>query len=295
MMNPITDFTSVEFLAFYATLVAAVGGFCFWYRRVSDPTRRLPPLEPANAVDPYELAYLRGGEDELARVVVVGLVERGFLELQPAENELFGRTLFRVPEPGIVATATRPAVGVLSPLEDEVYEWFAERRTILEMVRDQLPARLGPYCLPFEERLQQEHLLSADESWHRWPTAIAAAAMLVWIGGSRLLVALERDRPVGLLVVLMAAAVIVPVAVSTRKRVSARGEEYLTRLGDHVADVPESQGMPLALAVSLLGPSALAGTSLDGLGDQWTGSRPPGDEAGGCGACGGCGGCGGCG
>jgi uncharacterized protein (TIGR04222 family) len=42
---------------------------------------------PGN-LDPYEVAYLRGGRNEVARVVIVSLVERRILELQQPDSGL---------------------------------------------------------------------------------------------------------------------------------------------------------------------------------------------------------------
>ena len=76
-MNPITDFNANQFLLFYLVLILLVAAIGWWRREMADWTADLtPPSVPAD-LDPYEVAYLRGGENEVARVAIVSLTERG--------------------------------------------------------------------------------------------------------------------------------------------------------------------------------------------------------------------------
>src|SRR2546427_7205998 len=82
MKNPITELTGPEFLLFYGIVIVVTVAFCWWRRNSSDTTASLPlPLIP-ECVDPYELAYLRGGENEVTRVVIVRLTELAYLCLE---------------------------------------------------------------------------------------------------------------------------------------------------------------------------------------------------------------------
>jgi hypothetical protein len=115
-----------------------------------------PFHQAPGGVDPYEVAYLRGGRNEVARVVIVSLVERRILELQrpdsgPLRSFVKGSKF-------IGQRSARPAIR-LSELEQAVYDWFAEPRPVGDIFRKSLPEELTPYCLPFEERLQRRQLL----------------------------------------------------------------------------------------------------------------------------------------
>ena len=62
MKNPITQLTGPEFLVFYAIVIAVTAAFCWWRRRNTDITASLPLPSLPQRVDPYEVAYLRGGK-----------------------------------------------------------------------------------------------------------------------------------------------------------------------------------------------------------------------------------------
>jgi uncharacterized membrane protein YgcG len=111
----------------------------------------------AGGPDPYEIAYLRGGQNEVARVVMVSLVERHVLELQQPEAGVL-RSLVRNSK-YIGQRSARSAVR-LSELEQTVYDWFAQPRAVSKVFQQSLPQQLAPYCLAFEERLQRRQLLS---------------------------------------------------------------------------------------------------------------------------------------
>ena len=110
---------------------------------------------PGN-LDPYEVAYLRGGRNEVARVVIVSLVERRILELQQPDRGLLRS--FAKDSKFVGQRPARPAIS-LSELERTVYHWFDEPRQVSDVFSKSLPAEITPYCLPFEERLQRRQLL----------------------------------------------------------------------------------------------------------------------------------------
>jgi uncharacterized protein (TIGR04222 family) len=111
----------------------------------------------AGGTDAYEIAYLRGGQNEVARVVLVSLVERHILELQQSDAGVLRH--FVRNSKSIGQRDARPAVR-LSELEQTVYDWFARPRAVSDVFQKSLPQQLAPYCLAFEERLQRRQLLS---------------------------------------------------------------------------------------------------------------------------------------
>ena len=74
--NPLADLSGPHFLLLYACVIV---GTLFWValsRQGLDPaSEERPPLVPAHP-DPYEIAYLRGGENEVTRVTVFSLIQR---------------------------------------------------------------------------------------------------------------------------------------------------------------------------------------------------------------------------
>src|SRR5215471_20544778 len=78
--NPIADLYGPHFLILYGAVgVVVLAGAYFWIAS-HDSTGELAPLPIPASPDPYEVAYLRGGVNELIRVGVFDLINRGFLE-----------------------------------------------------------------------------------------------------------------------------------------------------------------------------------------------------------------------
>src|SRR5262245_58311467 len=113
-MNPITDFNAREFLTFYAVFILTVSIVRAWFNRNSDRTLD-ETWTPPVAANAYDIAYLRGGANELTRVAVVGLAERGFLE---ARAKTIGQA------------AGHPNPATLTPLERSIFDFFQPERTV---------------------------------------------------------------------------------------------------------------------------------------------------------------------
>ena len=295
MMNPITSLPAAEFLLLYGMLIALIVALAAAYLWAGDPTRYLIP-QVQGRIDPYEVAYLRGGQNELARVVMVSLVERGLLECGSAKgllSSVLGSTKY------ITQTTKRPGPGSLSTLEQEVYGWFADRRSVGEVFSDELPARLGSFCLPLEERLQQQQLLQGDDEAPRWHVIAPGILVISAIALARIVVALQRGRPFGFLIAMCVVGVVV-LLLASKRRLTALGRAYLAQLRSHLR--PEAggpEGMDYAFAAAVAGTAALANTPLADLGTEFKKGEQEataacggdgGDGGGGCGGCGGCGG-----
>lgn len=280
MSDPITGLSDGAFLLFYATVCTATLAACRWYVRSHDATRSMLPPPIPLTVDPYEIAYMRGGENELTRVVIVSLTERGYL---------------RTTEQGIERTEAPPAR--LVGAEETTYEWLSIHRTPEEVFASDLPQRVRAHCLGYDERLQEERLV-ADEAAKAfgWKAAVSGGLVILGIGGWRLLNGLVREQPVGFLVFMGLAGLGILIGLcSSRGQLTARGRAYADRLKGTLDSLRASTGGRYALAAAVLGMGSLAGTPYAKLGDLFRKAGSSG--SGGCGAdgCGdGCGGCGGC-
>jgi uncharacterized protein (TIGR04222 family) len=257
-MNPITDFNAREFLTFYAVFILAVWMVRAWFNWRSDRTLDetwTPPLTP-NA---YDVAYLRGGASELARVAIVGLTERGFLE---ARAQTIGQA------------QGHPNPATLTALERSVFDFFQPERTVREIEQAGLRVRVNPHVLTFEERLQAAQLLSPSHiiAAARGTAVMAAAAIFV-VGFARFLVALQRHRPAGFLIA-MGVVGMIAVAWPRIGRLSRRGKAYLDSLREAASSFAtrgtEPSDTSLFMATALFGMSALSGSSQDALGEMFT-------------------------
>jgi uncharacterized protein (TIGR04222 family) len=309
-MNPITDFNAREFLTFYALFILVVWMVRSWFDWQSDQTLDDTWTPPVMA-NPYDVAYLRGGADELARVAIVGLAERGFLDVRAQT----------------IAQATgHPNPAMLTPLERSVFDFFQPERTVRDMEKAGLRVRVNPHVLSYEERLQSQQLLSPPNVIHAARrSAFLGAAAIVVVGFARFLVALERHRPAGFLIAMGIVGAII-VALPSIGRLSRRGKAYLASLRGTASSFnargAESPDTSLFMLTALFGMTALSGSPQEALGEMFTrqkaasadssdgagwfvggggggsdgGGGAGGDGGGGGGSCGGGGGgCGGCG
>ena len=104
-MSPF-DLRGPQFLVFYLILGTLVVTLLFMLRRLIDPAGAVK----VDMSDPYLIAFLRGGKDELVRVATISLVHRKLLQVSD--------TLVSVTSPGV-------ADGVRIPIERQLLLYFA--------------------------------------------------------------------------------------------------------------------------------------------------------------------------
>ena len=250
MHNVVADMYGPYFLAFYATVIVVVIVACFISIRSIDRTRSLePPAIPAK-LDPYEVAYLRGGENEVARVAIASLIQRGLLQIieertflsKPKRMNRVGcggssgrrRTTF-LSKTRKVDRGRKPIANELRPIEALVLKWSGfptDPRSIF--AADGIPTLLEESCFPFKEALTEKNLLAPKEMkavgvlvW------LAGSALILGLGGYKLWVALAKGHTnvaflciLGLLGVVFLAVV----CMGLLPRISLLGKAYLERL-----------------------------------------------------------------
>ncbi len=116
--NPIADMYGPYFLLFYGTVITMVVAGCWLALRSTDPSSLPPPPIPVQP-DPYEIAYLRGGPNEVTRLAIFSLLQRGYLEVQEHPTKFWQNAK---PQQ-IMRTAITPATGDLSPIDRLTYQW----------------------------------------------------------------------------------------------------------------------------------------------------------------------------
>jgi hypothetical protein len=223
------------------------------------------PIAPGR-VDPYEVAYLRGGRNELARVIIISLVERQLLELSTPDTGLLrsfvrGTRYIRQRNPRV-----HP---VLSQVEQAVYGWFGEPRSTADVFRQSLPGQLSTYCLQLEERLQRQQLVNGDEGVLPWPLRLVFRRRLTAQGRAYLAQLRSRTRPVA-----------DPAPYAFAAAVAGTSALAATPLSDLGAEFKKSERQDAS------GCGGWAG---------WSGGCGGVSCSGGCGGASGCGGGGGCG
>ncbi len=320
--NAVADLYGPYFLLFYAAVIVVSIVAARRSIRSADWTRELDPLEVPAKLDPYEVAYLRGGANEVTRVAIASLIQRGVLQITEQKARLSVKKW--------IDLGRTPSPGELAPIENAIRKWSgfpAEPRAIF--AAGGLAARIEPVCDQFEDELTERGLLAPREELRSlarrlWSFGIL---ILVGLGGYKLAVAHAKGHHnVGLLWFMMiAGGLFYTIACRSLPRLTARGKDYLYRLklaysglrpeidagGDWTVNGAEDSPTPRGgraaaasseclLLVGIFGIPALAGTPLSDMTTMFrmgprrvNGNGGCGGASGGCGGGGGGGGCGG--
>ena len=320
--NPIGNMAGPDFLAFYLVVIAATLCACAWrIARSQHPTPQIPeiPFYP----DPYEIAYLRGGANEVFRLALFSLFQRGYLEIS-------GKGAAQKIGPA----AAPPNFDSLSALARTTLAAFAAPQRVSGLLQSAAADRISVYCQGYERQMRQNGLLETGTT--RAARGQAGGIGLFVIAGLGCYkwnaAVLNGHHNVGFLILMGFFALIVLAVICFPQRLSKTGKDYLRRLQGAFSQIktqaqisyPESSAEDAyLLTMSVFGMEALAGTpyapfhqmfcqaasagGADSSGGSWSSCSSDGGHGGGscsgggghsCGggsSCGGHGGCGGCG
>lgn len=247
-MNPL-DLKGPEFLVFYCGLLAMVSVLAFMVRRFSLGRAEFP--QGATDLDPYEVAYLSGGIERATQAVIANLYHRKLLKV-----DLVGRSFD--------ATGELPTNA--HPLERELHG--SARLVDYDMMRGATIA----YEPQLRSRLERLGLLPSQSMSSRARMLPALlVGLVVFVGIAKILIGLDRGRPVGFLFVLVLIAFAVAVLfLVLRVHASRAGQvvigHYKRRNGalwlNSTSDPTHLSGNDLALAVGLFGVGMLAAPHL---------------------------------
>jgi uncharacterized protein (TIGR04222 family) len=283
-----------NFLMLYGWIVVLTMALCHWALHRPDWTAELPPLAIPADPDPYEIAYLRGGVNELSRLLFFSLMERGYLSIVDSKKHLIQRT------------RGHAELAPLIPIERTMLDWFSEPRPTHD-VFSEIAGRIELYYPAYRKHLEAEDLIVWREPQERrvWQIRLVGVLVILGLGGYKLLAATATGHTnVGFLIGMAGISVLILMQAIKPPRLSIRGQAYLARLRTAYGGLRYERTMvnpgevePAAmLLVGLFGLEALQGTAHDVYSELFSTSSS-GVGTSGCGADsgGGCGGCGGCG
>lgn len=311
--NPLANMKGSNFLLLYIVVTVASCIVYYLLKNNLDWTAKMPLPQIPPSPDPYEIAYLRGGENEFARAVVFSLVQKGFLEIVNDEKASY-----------ISLVRLQPNWTTLSQMERNVLGWFQETREVKHIFESHgFVENLKPYSAGFEQKLQSGHMLTPQD------VIIKTRMLGLMIGGSVLLLgaykfvaAIMHGRYNIIFLAMLAFITFIVFSIIARtSRLSALGKQYLARLQnafDRLKTQVQQSGIPqnasgtamasvdpFLLTVGLFGAGALAGTMYNEYEKAFHRSAATGGSgcgsscgssscsSGGDGGGGGCGGCGG--
>ena len=329
--NPIAHLWGPYFLALYAMVLAIMLAPILWYRRRADQSMELGDLPIPLKIDPYQLAYLRGGLLEVLRLATVDLYQRGLI-VDSLPDSSGAKRLHLLPEANL-ADLDRSLQAVAS--------FYRTPRKPTELLEADLSVAFSEKTARWEQWIESERLHhSADARVHHRTLQSVMLAICFALGTCMLVSAPvianaktwsnnERDELafeymlehpsvlllMGGLMTFSAASLVI--STTQLPQLTGRGRRFINNLQTAFARLRRTQSVASAtsnvsptdeepdyavpvLAMGLFGVAALQGGPLDILFEQYEKSTEAGSACGvGCGSsCGsgdGGGGCGGCG
>jgi uncharacterized protein (TIGR04222 family) len=235
--NPL-DWDGTSFLKLFGLL--AIGALIWGIR-----TRRGPEMEGTTggaALSPYEAAYLTGGAPRVVDAAVAELLARGAATWEPSTQTVQVSSTTGLPAP--LDVVARQLQSTPDP------------KRALPLIENSLS--------PMMQTLRLRGLVNdEDQTRERGRRAAMPAFLLLGLGVTKIVVGIVRDRPVGFLILLCIAVLIMAVVfLRSAARVSRAGQDALRRArSDHAAAMRAPRQQDMAIAVALLGTAALAGTA----------------------------------
>ncbi len=142
--NPLATMYGPYFLILYGSLIFFTLIALGISRSQIDKTNNLslPPI-PAQ-IDPYEIAYLRGGINEVARSVIFALMQKGFIEILKDSTKT------------VINKTSPPTRRNLIQIEQLALDWHGNSREPKEVFDSNgLVAQLEGYRQMYQARLEQ--------------------------------------------------------------------------------------------------------------------------------------------
>ena len=302
--DPIATMPGPAFLLFYSILfVAAMYALRRRIKSLNTQSDSLPPLKLPEKIDPYQIAFLRGGENEVLRTAMVELVDQGVITQTLPTKPL--AKLFPTKPVTWESKVDEESIKNFTPLQQQLINHFRIPQKAESIFSTTNITISKDATESFREWIQKESLLNNYDQWN----SIRTMAWMLFLGLEatalyKLAAALaNRHHNVFFLVLYMIATPIAILIVLQRKRLSDRGRAFLNdvqaacsavRLLKRAQTQPPSNPSLLAadvslplLAMGVYGVASLPGSSLDPIYKSYQKSVA---TTGGCGvASGGCG------
>ncbi|MBK7992004.1 MAG: TIGR04222 domain-containing membrane protein [Blastocatellia bacterium] len=293
--NALTNLHGFQFLFLYIS-VAATTIFATWLMvRRQDKTDKMPPLHVPKTPDIYEIAYLRGKENEIIRLSILNLISQAYLQIVSDK---------------ISKNPNHPDPGLLSTLDKQIFAACYNGMEAKDVFSNPTISNIAiRYCETYQQNLETKHLLTSQEvKQAAWGIGTAGALLLMCLSGYKIAVAISQGRHnIGFLIFLTIISLVILIFAAKPPRLSKRGKNYLEMLKQVFSNLSNKESLSATstfdpaiapMAMAIFGVGILAGTSFDSFEHAFHRSASAGNY-GGCGSscgsssCGGGGGCGG--
>jgi uncharacterized protein (TIGR04222 family) len=273
--NPLATMYGPYFLLLYGFVIFFTLIILAIIKRGVDDTDEMPLPPIPTHIDPYEIAYLRGGTNEVVRSVVFSLLQKDFIEL----NTDGKKTEIRQNDNGAGAAG-------LNQIEQLALGWFYTPRDSNEVFKSGgLTEQLESYGKTYQARLEQQQMLTSDELTGSFkPLKWTAYLVIFGLGAYKAFAAIAHGYyNIIFLIIFFIIGLLIARGVSKFPRLTKLGKAYLERLqlafdnlkleaqrpyipSNEPQIVPQSTfaGVdPLLLSVGVFGSAILAGTIFD--------------------------------
>ncbi|MBI4853345.1 MAG: TIGR04222 domain-containing membrane protein [Acidobacteria bacterium] len=273
--NPIANLHGFEFLGFYLCFAVLTVVTCWLLIKNTDQSNSLPPLEIPQIPDPYEIAYLRGKENEVIRLAIFSLIDKGYLKLGTDYIEKREGH----PDPSLLPNLEKSLFGWISQQSTTVTE-NSVTKTIsgvkpyeLFSIKNGMPSRAKVYCESYQNLLEKKRLVTSEKVKEvAWKVGTSGVLILMGLTGYKIAIAYSQGRHnVGFLIALTIFSIIALIIASVPSRLSRRGKLYLKELQQAFANIAKTDKMNVSspnydsqvptLAMAIFGVGILAGTS----------------------------------
>jgi uncharacterized protein (TIGR04222 family) len=267
--NPLADLYGPYFLVLYISfIILTIIGYRALKTRLDKTAHYAIPPIPVDP-DPFEIAYLRGGANELARAIVFSLVKKNLLKILNEEKTS-----------QICPTNIEFERRSLQPVELTALEWFNGNREPKELFETNgLTERLKPFCETFQAKLEMRNFFP-DEEMKRRNTRLAVKAFLIFggLGAYKIIAAIYNGYwNIFGIVFIAIIGMFVLGAAAKMPRLTTLGKTHLERLQLAFERIKPSNHNPISaqathpaatfaavdpflLSVGVFGGAALAGT-----------------------------------
>jgi len=294
-MQFLENFTRMNgplFLVLYAAIFASFLTVCLIIRvqidRDDSEKRLVPKVDP----DPYQIAYLRGGVNEVLRLATFELFAKKALQEQ--KSWLGTVTWELIPE-----KISRDSV---SAFAWEAGQYFTKPRTPSDIFRSGLVSNLTSQFREWDDWIENEDLrISHEKQFKLNGIAILLGSIFAAIGLIKIVAALSYHHTnVGFAIAMLIAGTVSILLTCLPRRFNARGRNYLSAIqtmhgqhrrvsnnakfpsepSDAAAGSLSAVSIPM-MAMGLFGVASLQGSSFDGFRKTYLRSEATGS---GCGA-----------
>lgn len=281
--NPIAAMEGTSFLVLFVVFIVITLFTLAVAKSTLDNTDRLPIPAIPPELDPYEVAYLRSGTNELARSVIFSLVQKGFVEVVSDGKMGFLRR-----------TDNRVEARSLPQIEQIALGWIAAERVAKEVFDKSkgLIRELEPACAQYQIVLSSRQFLMPPDLVSRAKKfGLTAAALIVGLGGYKVFASILTGHfNVIFTIVITTIAFIIAMTIGQMPRMTKLGKQYLERLQlafedlkyrsqapyigtenqrPAIAEAGFASVDPLLLSVGVFGTGILAGTAFSGYNDAF--------------------------